>query len=107
MDVSDEAPEVKPKKGKYRPSIGSSEFDGVVPSEEVQKIKARDSYETSRTRDKIAFVVLGSSAAALLIAALYGFYTGDFTALVAVWSGVGPIVGGIITWYFQIRKESG
>jgi uncharacterized protein YcfJ len=71
-------------------------------------VRVVDEYETSRTRDRIAYFVLGCASAAMITAAIYGFYIGNFGGLKDVWTVVGPIAGGIIGYYFHRgRKASG
>jgi hypothetical protein len=63
-------------------------------------------YETSRTRDRIAYFVLGCASLAMFVAAIYGFYFGNFGVLKDVWAVVGPITGGIIGYYFHRGREA-
>jgi len=69
-------------------------------------VKARTEYETSRTRDRIAYVFLAGIAIALAGAAAYGAYHDDFSALGRVWFIAGPFAGWIAARYFG-RRESG
>ncbi len=68
-------------------------------------IFALDQYQTSRTRDRITTLVLWSAIAALMLAAAYGALTGRFLGLEHVWSVAGPIVTGIIGYYFHRSRR--
>ena len=86
---------------KYQPAHGR-DFDITSAVREL------DHYETSRTRDRITYLVLGSVIGAVGLAAIYGMVTGRFSGLRNVWEAVGPIVGGVIGYYFhRSRKDSG
>lgn len=84
---------------KFQPAIGR-DFN-------VEEIKAIDAYKSSRTRDRIAYLFLVASLAALAIAALLGFYENNFGGVQNVWSVVGPLAGAIAGYYFRNRKDSG
>ncbi len=67
-----------------------------------------DDYKTARTRDNVAYVLLGAALVAMLMAAAYGFYVGNFGAVRDVWSAAGPFIGGVAGYYFhRSRKDSG
>lgn len=85
---------------KYQPAHGR-DFD--VSLEQL------DAYTTSRTRDRVGYIVLGASLGATGVAAVYGFASGDFGGLRDVWAVAGPIVGGIVGYYFHRtgRKDTG
>ena len=71
-------------------------------------VRVVDEYETSRTRDKIAYFVLGCGSLAMALAAGYGFYSGNFGAMKDVWTVAGPIIGVVVGYYFHRgRKASG
>jgi hypothetical protein len=71
-------------------------------------VRVMDEYETSRTRDRIAYFVLACGSVAMIAAAGYGFYSGDFGALKDVWTVAGPIIGVVVGYYFHRgRKDSG
>jgi hypothetical protein len=85
----------------FRPALGR-DFTGLTD------IAARDKYETSRTRDRIAYIFLGTLICALAIATIYGFMTDSFRALEHVWSVAGPFAGAIAAFYFhRERRDSG
>ncbi len=89
----------RPRINKYTPLHGR-EFD--------ISLRDLDHYKTSRTRDNVAYVLLGSALAAMLMAAAYGFHVGYFGALKDVWSAAGPFIGGVAGYYFhRSRKDSG
>ncbi len=84
----------------YKPAIGR-DFG-------VEEITAKDQYETSRTRDKIALIFVLCAILALGGAALHGWTAGNFDSLGYVWAIVGPFAGAIGSYYFhRDRKDSG
>jgi len=89
----------KRQKSKYKPAHGR-DFEIML--------RAQDDYETSRTRDRIAYLTLGAVLMAMILAATYGFYHGNLGVVKDVWTVVGPITGGIVGYYFHRgRKDSG
>jgi hypothetical protein len=87
-------------RSKYQPAHGR-DFD-------ITMVRELDHYETSRTRDRVSYLVLGCVIGAVGLAAIYGMITGSFGGLRNVWDAGGPIVGGIIGYYFhRSRKDSG
>jgi hypothetical protein len=71
-------------------------------------VRVVDEYETSRTRDKIAWFVLGCGSLAMALAAADGFYSGNFGTMKDVWTVTGPIIGIVVGYYFHRgRKASG
>jgi hypothetical protein len=40
-------------------------------------------------------------------AAAYGIHSGSFNYLANVWMATGPLVGGVVTYYFRLNKEAG
>lgn len=61
--------------------------------------------EDAGTRTRIVWFVLSMCALFLLGAAALGFRDGQFSALVNVWSVVGPIYGGIAAYYFFVPSR--
>jgi len=57
------------------------------------------------TRQRIATGVLALSTVFLLGAAALGLPRGDFGALLAVWTVVGPIYGGMAAYFFALRSR--
>ena len=87
-------------RAKFQPAIGR-DFDNIV-----SVVQVLDQYRTSRTKDRVAYLVLGCGVGAVGLAAVYGMITGSFSGLRDVWGAVGPIVGGVIGYYFhRSRKE--
>ncbi len=76
----------------YRPTIGRNI--------DIEEIVASDTYETSRTRDHLAKVIVWSGTAALAIAALASYGQHSFAPIAAVWAVLGPVAGGIVSYYF-------
>jgi hypothetical protein len=81
----------KPKP--FQPAIGR-EFNGV---EEVE----------AQSRGFLARVVASVTALAVIVTGLYGLLTGNYTAVIAVWSVAGPIVGALVTYYFGPQRDTG
>ena len=89
----------KASKNKYTPAHGR---DFAIA------VRVVDEYETSRTRDRIAYFVLACGALSMALAAGYGFYTGNFGTMNDVWTVAGPIIGVVIGYYFHRgRKDAG
>jgi hypothetical protein len=63
-------------RNKYRPATGRNI--------DIQEIEATDRYETSRTRDHLAKVIVWGGAAALLIAAMASYGQHSFAPTAAV-----------------------
>lgn len=92
------APDKRPKSGSkpFQPSIGTD-----FPLSEVPSIEAK-------TRDFLARAVTVFLGLALAISGLYGLASGNFVPVGAVWAVGGPIVVGIVAYYFgHQRKDSG
>ncbi len=83
--------------GRYKPAHGR---DFQI------EIRAVDEYQTSRARDRIAYLILAGVIAAMLAALVYGFWQQNFSSLKDVWTVAGPLTGTIIGYYFHRgRKE--
>lgn len=82
-----------PKQEKpYQPAIGR-EFDGVQEAD-------------AKTRGFLARLIASTTVAAVAAAGIYSLFAGSFTAIIAVWSVAGPIIGAVVTYYFG-RNDSG
>ena len=93
----------EPSRRRYVPAIGRR-----IDEPDVRQIDAQDRYETSRTRDRLAYVILATLLAALTTAAIHGFRTDNFAPLGQVWAIGGPFAGGIVAYYFnRNRRDSG
>jgi hypothetical protein len=66
----------------------------------IDEIAASDDYETARTRDHIAKLILWGATVALSAAVVVSVIGRSFAPLGAVWAVVGPFAGGIVTYYF-------
>ncbi len=85
-------------RGKFHPAHGR-EFD--ISLDDLVR------YQTSRTRDRLAYLILAGAAGATAIAALAGFSTGSFTGVQNVWAATGPIIGAVLGYYFhRTHKDS-
>jgi hypothetical protein len=87
----------KGTKRNYQPAHGR-DFEIVM--------RAADDYETSRTRDGIAYLVLGAVAIAMLMAVAHGLQSGNFGATKDVWTVAGPITGAIVGYYFHRGRKA-
>lgn len=88
---------------KFTPAIGRR-----IDEADIRQIDARDRYETSRTRDRLAYAILATLLAALTTTAIHGFRTDNFAPLGQVWAIGGPFAGGIVAYYFnRNRRDSG
>ncbi len=76
----------------YRPAAGRDLT--------IDEIEASDRYETARTRDHIAKLILWGGTVALTAAVAVSVMGRSFAPLGAVWAVVGPFAGGIVTYYF-------
>ena len=93
----------EPSPRKYVPAIGRR-----IDEDDVRQIDAQDRYETSRTRDRLAYLILATLLVALAAAAIYGIRTDSFAPLGQVWAIGGPFAGGIVAYYFnRNRRDSG
>jgi hypothetical protein len=92
LDTTQRTPSDKPSKTKFTPAHGR---DFAIA------VRVVDEYETSRTRDRIAYIVLGCGALSMAVAAGYGFYSEDFGAIKNIWTVAGPIIGIVIGYYFH------
>jgi len=77
---------------KYQPTVGRDLG--------IDEIEASDKYETSRTRDHLAKVIVRGGAVALVVAVAASFQQHSFAPVAAVWAVLGPIAGGIVSFYF-------
>lgn len=68
---------------------------------EVKVLEAKTRRVTETTRSVIALSVLGIGAAALAIAAVVSFATGNWGAVVAVWAAIAAPWGMVIGYYFR------
>jgi hypothetical protein len=91
-----DGPATQKTPGRYAPAHGR-DYD--------IRLRAMDEYETSRTRDKIAYLVLGTVLGAIIAAATYGLWQQNFGALNAVWTVAGPITGAILGYYFHRGRK--
>ena len=77
----------------FQPAVGR-EFDGV------QEVEAK-------TRDFLARLIASATVGGVLVAGSYGLITGNYMAVVAVWSVAGPIIGALVTYYFGPQRDTG
>jgi RsiW-degrading membrane proteinase PrsW (M82 family) len=90
--------DAKPKKtaSRYKPAHGR-DFE--------IEIHAVNEYRTSRTRDRIAYLILAAVIVAMLVALVYGFWQQNFASLKDVWTVVGPLTGTIIGYSFHRGRK--
>lgn len=86
-----QAPDKKPRSRRtkpFQPSVGTA-FEG----ESVPTIEAK-------TRGFLARVVAALAGLSVVVTGGYWLFTGNYTPLVVVWGIVGPLIGGMMTYYF-------
>jgi len=76
----------------FQPAIGR-EFEGV------QEIEAK-------TRDFLARLIASASIVGVLATGGYGLMTGNYRAVIGVWSVAGPIIGALVTYYFGPQRDT-
>lgn len=86
---------------KRRVKVGE-EFDA-----EIRLINAKAKGRVEIVRERIALILIFSSAVFLVGAAVLGMYESDFSKLTSVWNVAGTIVGGVIGFYFRNSNEDG
>jgi hypothetical protein len=80
----------------FQPAIG-----GDFPVSEVPTIEAK-------TRGFLTRSLIIVTGLAIVTTGSYGLWTGEYTAIIAVWAVAGPIVGAIVSHYFGVpRKDTG
>jgi hypothetical protein len=75
----------------FQPAIGA-EFDGV------QEVEAK-------TRSFLARLLASATVIGVLVAGGYGLITGNYTAVIGVWSVAGPIIGALVAYYFGPQRN--
>lgn len=75
----------------YQPAIGK-DFGKI---EEVE----------ANTRGFIARVLTVTTVAVVAITGGYGFVTGNYMAVMAVWAITGPLIGAMISYYFGPQRN--
>jgi hypothetical protein len=83
-----------------QPAIGH-EFDGIrqVEAREFDRVREVE----ARTRSFLARLVASSGALVTVVAAGYALITGHHEMLVLAWSIAGPLLGGVMGYYFAPR----
>jgi hypothetical protein len=79
------------KEKPFQPAIGN-DFGNV---EEVE----------AKTRDFLARLLASVAAAGVLATGGYGLITGNYVAVVGVWSVAGPIIGALVAYYFGPQRN--
>ena len=77
----------------FRPAPGR-EFDGVQE-------------EDAKTRGFLARLFASATVIGVLAAGGYGLFTGNYMAVIGVWSVAGPIIGALMTYYFGPQRDTG
>jgi hypothetical protein len=75
----------------FQPAIGR-EFEGV------QEVDAK-------TRAFLARLIGSTTVAGVLATGGYGLITGNYTAVIGVWSVAGPIIGALMAHYFGPQRN--
>jgi hypothetical protein len=91
QDFGKRAAQPDKKTRPFQPAIGT-EFAGV------REVEARDRGFLARS---IAVATIGAVA----VTGLYGLATGNFVAVIGVWSVAGPIVGAVVAYYFGPQRN--
>jgi hypothetical protein len=68
-------------------------------------VKVMNEYKTARTRDHLAYVLMGGLTLFVSGATAYGLYHSDFSALRDFWTVAGPFAGAIVGYYFHLGRE--
>jgi hypothetical protein len=77
----------------FQPAIGAEfEFDGV------QEREAKD-------RSFLVRLIASATVVGVLVAGGYGLITGNYTAVIGVWSVAGPIIGALVAYYFGPQRN--
>ena len=77
----------------------------AIPAQRQQRrLRASKAQESARS----FLVYLTASMTCLFVsgAALYGLFLGRFDALASVWTVAGPIVGGLMSYYFSSKRDA-
>jgi hypothetical protein len=59
----------------------------------------------AQTRDFLAKAIVVAAGVALATTGVYGLFTGNFNIVIAVWAVAGPLVGGVVTYYFGPQRN--
>jgi hypothetical protein len=87
----DQSPRSTRAEKPFQPAIGK-EFDGV------QEVEAK-------TRSFLARLLASATVIGVLVAGGYGLITGNYTAVIGVWSVAGPIIGALVAYYFGPQRN--
>jgi nitrate reductase NapE component len=91
LNPGQQAPRSRHGKKPFQPAIGT-DFGKV---EEVE----------ARTRGFLARVFAIATVATIGVTGGYGFFAGNYTAVMAVWAIVGPFIGAMMSYYFGPRRN--
>lgn len=72
---------------------------------DAEVIDAKARYAETKTRGRIAFLILILSAAAVMGATGIGFVDGSFNELNCVWIAAGPLIGAVVARYLGRKNE--
>jgi hypothetical protein len=97
----DESPDPEKRRNQKK---SSPRRVAVGKSFEAQITLSEDRAEGD-TRSRIVWVVFTIAAIFLFGAAALGLKRGEFSSLQSIWGVVGPIYGGIATYFFSPRKK--
>ena len=80
------------RKAKPFEVLVGTEFEGV---EEVE----------AKTRDFLARLIALTTTVGVGVAGIYGLVTGNYMAVIGVWSVTGPIFGALVAYYFGPKRN--
>ncbi len=60
----------------------------------------------AKTRDFLARAVASIAAAGVAVTGVFGLATGNFVPVVSVWAIAGPIIGGVMSYYFGPQRST-
>lgn len=72
---------------------------------DAEVIEARARYTETKTRGRIALLILGLAAVAVVTATIIGLADGSFNELNCVWIAAGPFIGAVVGHYLGRKNE--
>jgi len=89
-----------PPNPRFRSDYGRKPFQPAIGRDYhgVQEVEAK-------TRGFLATLFASTTVAAVVAAGGYGLITGNYMAIIGVWSVAGPIIGAMVTHYFGPQRD--